>query len=289
MRGSRLPLKIPARRKAAATRLQSAWRARPARREFLAARAAAIKVQRAFLRWSYRDVLGDDVSIQSRRPPSLTLGMSSAARKQACRAAISGNIAALEIDRIGICVKCSAPSVLEQMTFIDDQYTQMYAVGEYGFTAEGPHCRVDAVLPFRALPRDPVERRVLLRWCHNDRFLAGQTPWMTTHLEERMRDRNIPAEQVNWAAAELARLAHWGLTANPDGIPRTRGLTGPGSSRHWCARRELQRAGRYVLFAKRLERAYFEAMDRRYAPGSVGEAEAMLSFRDAVYRPRAVL
>ena len=46
-------------------------------------------------------------------------------------------------------------------------------------------------------------------------------------------------------------------------------------------RRELQRAGRYVLCAKRLERAYFEANERRYAPGSVGETEAMLSFRAA--------
>ena len=175
------------------------------------------------------------------------------------------------------------------MTFIEDQYTQMYAVGEYGFTAECPHCRVDAVLPFRALPRDPVERRVLLRWCHNDRFLAGQTPWMTTHLEERMRDRNFTAEQVNASrTAAAAALSRHGLTlATLRKCLKWR--MGPGSSRHWCARRELQRAGRYVLFAKRLERAYFEAMDRRYAPGSVGEAEAMLSFRDAVYRPGAVL
>ena len=94
------------------------------------------------------------------------------------------------------------------------------------------------MLPFSALPRDPIERRVLVRWCHNDRFFS---------LVDDVRV----------------------------------------SGKTWRARRELQRAGRYVLFAKRLERAYFEANERRYAPGSVGETEAMLSFRAAAAPPAA--
>ena len=216
MPGSRLLRKILARREAAATRLQLTWRARPARRDFLTMRAAALKVQVA---WLARRRARFAAASRLKRPP-LWLGMSSAARKQACKAAITGNVAMLEIDRIGICVHCSGicvycPASFDQTrpprcahtisVYIDDRGFS----GENGFTARCPHCGIDAVLPFRALPRNPIERRVLLRWCYNDRFLMGQTVWVTTHLEERMRDRNFTAEQVNAsrtaAAAALSR------------------------------------------------------------------------------------
>ena len=231
MRGSRLPLKIPARRKAAATRLQSAWRAlparraaRPVRREFLTMRAAALKVQVA---WLARRRARFAAASRLERPP-LWLGMSTAARKQACRAAITRNYAKLREDGGGFCVCCCEPSPVEEMEKMNERDD---------CTTICP-CGIDAVLPFSALPRNPIERLVLVRWCHNDSFFP-----------------TIDQVRVSYST--------------------------------WTARRELQRAGRYVLFAKRLERAYFEAMDRRYAPGSVGETEAMLSFRAAAAAPPA--
>ena len=280
MRGSRLPRKMPARRKAAATRLQSAWRARPARRAFLTARTVALKAQAAWLiRLRARDHAADTIQRWVRRwlilcaRPPMSLGMGSAARHRACHAAITNNLAMLWYDGGGICVHCHETSPFRKLTeealmdkedfdWIDDRGTHGGPDAGLLPTAVCLHCGIDAVLPFRALPRDPIERRVLLRWCHNDRFLTGQTSSTTIHFEERMIERDMtPAE-----ARDLL----------PDPAP-----AGPGSSRHWRACRELQRAGRYVLFVNRLRRAWIEGNERRYAPGSVGETEAMLSFRAA--------
>jgi hypothetical protein len=203
-------------------------------------RAAALKVQVA---WLARRRARFAAASRLKRPP-LWLGMSSAARKQACKAACMGNYAKLREDGGGFCVHCFEASPVEDFLLLDDRDDT--SIGD--FTAACQPCmRVYVVLPFSALPRNPIERRVLLRWCHNDRFRLESSAFQSVfpgRFELRGRSRHSP---------ETA----------------------------WRARRELQRAGRYVLFAKRLERAYFEAMDRRYAPGSVGEAEAMLSFRAA--------
>ena len=147
MPGSRLPRKIPARRKAAATRLQSAWRARPARREFLAVRAAALKVQVA---WLARRRARFAAASRLQRPP-LWLGMSSAARHQACRAAITRSYAKVREEGGGFCVYCCEPSPVEGMEKMNERDDRTFCA-----------CGIDSVLPFSALPRDPIERRVLL-------------------------------------------------------------------------------------------------------------------------------
>ena len=190
--------------------------------------------------------------------------MSSAARKRACRAACRGNYAKLRKDGGGFCVHCFEPSPVEEMDWLDDRDDT--SIGD--FTAECPHCirdlesscPFDVVLPFSALPRNPIERRVLLRWCHNDRFRLESSAFQSVYLGRRL--------SIAFTEPRILE-----LSIDPE--------------KAWRARRELQRAGRYVLFAKRLERAYFEAMDRRYAPGSVGETEAMLSFRAAAAAPPA--
>ena len=129
MRGSRLPRKIPARRKAAATRLQSAWRARPARRQFLTVRAAALKVQVA---WLARRRARFAAASRLQRT-LLWLGMSSAARKQACEEAITLNYAKLREDGGGFCVYCCEPSPVEEME-------KMGGVGDLGDSAAAYGC-----------------------------------------------------------------------------------------------------------------------------------------------------
>ena len=116
MPGSRLPRKIPARRKAAATRLQSAWRARPARREFLKMRAATLKVQVA---WLARRRARFAAASRLLRP-LLFLGMSTAALGRACQAATMGNYAKLREDGGGFCVYCCEPSPVEKMEKMHD-------------------------------------------------------------------------------------------------------------------------------------------------------------------------
>jgi hypothetical protein len=50
----------------------------------------------------------------------------------------------------------------------------------------------------------------------------------------------------------------------------------------WIARRELQRAGRYILFGLRLVRLLAESNALRYTPGGIGEGEAATEFANYV-------